>query len=144
MPKLRKANYRESGIKEEEQQTFNRFVEETKVDKKTDEVIFTGSKIDLQEMIQSCAETALTKVLAKFLPSADGDEVVNDNYYGYEQDLDALTETLTEVDKMRAHYGLNETANIYDIQDFLTKKINKAKEVADNEKKKTEEKNEQA
>lgn len=136
MIKYRSRNYRQTDeTLKEKGQTFDCMQKSYKVDKKTNSLVETGDLVNLQEEIQSMAETALSKVLAKFLPDFDQDTVTQE-YDKVTGDLDYLTEMLGEVEDIKQAYGLQEQMTLAEMQDFLIKRQETyKKEIKKNEKK---------
>lgn len=142
MIKYRNRNYRQTDdTVKEKGQTFDCMQKQYKVDKKTNSLVPTGDLVNLQEEIQSMAETALAKVLAKFLPEFDENTVIA-QYDKISGDLDYLTEMLGEVEDIKQAYGLEEQMTLAEMQDFLLKRQEQYKKEINKNEKKTEKESE--
>lgn len=118
----RKANYRMTE-NQNDGQKIESVVNKWKLDDKKGVVYEDkNDQVDLQKLIESYAETALQKVLAKYLPLQDDDVVVDENIY-IGEDIDYLTEAYSEVEDIRESYGFSRDMSIEDMQKELLKRV---------------------
>lgn len=103
-------------------QSFESLVDDYVLDQKTNELVLSPLKKDLQEYIDSHIDTALERALQKYLPDnvIDDDNVIND-YTSNLSDLSSLAEAIEIAEDYRIRFGLSDNASIADIYSVVDK-----------------------
>lgn len=106
-------------------QSFDETVKVWRMNKEKGYPVETDEIDNLQKKIDSYLETALDRVLAKYMPvqydSAE-EARISTGISRTQSDLDFLTETETDLEETRQAYGLDETATIADLISVIKKK----------------------
>lgn len=107
-------------------QTFDKTKPEYRYNKATGELEETGNTIDVQEIINSCADMVLSKVMERFLPAVSERENLIADYGALKDDLDELAGVMEKAEEYRSYFGLGDEMSVSDIYAFVE---SKAKEV---------------
>lgn len=134
--KSKTANYREkNGVVK---QSFDKLIPQYSLNTRTNELVETPDKLDIQELINSNLESCLERVLMRLMPQQvdDGSVALLDDL---EDDLDVMNEAFTAAEEWREKLGLSETLDTAAVFGELEKysntlkaQLNKNKEVKPN------------
>lgn len=129
-------------------QSFKRYKTVFRLNKQTNELLKTDEVVDINALIESCRDTALSTVLDRLLPDSDSGEVVQNNSLMDKLDIVAEADRLKS--ELRNSYKIPETVSDDEISDYilslkakLDEKIEKG-EFKNDDEKKIVEKSEQA
>lgn len=129
-------------------QSFKRYKTVFRLNKQTNELLKTDEVVDINALIESCRDTALSTVLDRLLPDDDSGEVVQNNLLMDKLDIVAEADKLKS--ELRDSYKIPETVSDDKISDYilslkskLDEKIEKG-EFNNDDEKKIIEKSEQA
>ncbi|WGL31473.1 hypothetical protein [Dipodfec virus UOA04_Rod_1094] len=148
--KVRTPNYRQSmtvAEKVADGQTFSRFVKQYKLDPRTGALIEL-EPLDIQQLINSSADTALDRVLNRLMPDESNNQPTYADLTHVTEDLDFLSECNDVAETWRERLNLSPDMSISDVfqkmseyEQTLTAQLTK-KETSDNETKQTQTSNE--
>ena len=139
-------------VQETKGQTFQTTKPVYRLNKATGELEDTGETVDLQEVINSCIDTALSRALDRLMPKVEQAEDVA-QLDVMREDLDFAMETCNRAEEYREKYNLDDSLSVTDIYDYVAKQadllkakidtaqaVSKQKEGVENETKTVEEK----
>lgn len=126
-----------------EGQTFEKNIPVYRLNKATGELEDSGEVVDIDALVNSSKETALSFALDRFIPQEEYDEV-KEVYDIMRDDLDLAQELTSVADSYRQKFGLGADVSVNDVFTYVRKKADelgslikeKEKEVTENEKKK--------
>lgn len=131
---------------EDKGQTFEKNIPVYRLNKVTGELEDSGEVVDVDALVNSSKETALSFALDRFIPQEEYDEV-KEVYDIMRDDLDLAQELTSVADSYRAKFGLGADVPVNEVFTYVRKKADelgtilkeKEREVIENEKKKNDE-----
>ncbi|UPW41564.1 hypothetical protein [Peromfec virus RodF8_54] len=111
-------------------QSFSETVPDYVLNSSTNELERLPVDKNVQQIIQSCVDTALNSVLEKFLNVTESDEVADltDKYHSKTVDLAALADSIEIAETYRDKYNLPDNYTISDIYAFVDEQAKGIKE----------------
>lgn len=98
-----------------EAQEFSALKPKYELNERTNELVDSGEKIDIQKLINSAVDTCLERTLARLMPTdTDIDDKIVD-LSDTRDDLESLTEALTVAEDWRERLDLPDTMSVQDV-----------------------------
>lgn len=125
---FRSVNYKEHLSDEEKKaqsQEFDYMKTQYALNERTGELEEKDEKVDIQKLIDSSVETALDRMLNRFMPETveDSEEV----YQTYKNDLMDYADLIDRAEEYREHFGLAPDLSVQGVFDFVSKQADKLK-----------------
>lgn len=138
----RSEHYVSGAVDTNKGQSFNELKDVYKLNKATGELEKTGDKLNIQSLINSAVDTALTNMLERFLPEIDGSDDVH-QFNALVDDLDYMLEMSNRAEKWKEELGLDKSLSISetftamsvkaeDLKKSITEKINEKAKFEEN------------
>lgn len=108
--------------------TFSQYRDDYFYDDSTGELVKKELPIDVQAQINSYKDVAISKVLERLMPTADGESDEVDEYYATKSELDVLTDAYELAGDYIDRYGLDENSSFDEIVAYVSDLAKKQRE----------------
>ena len=108
--------------------TFSQYRDDYFYDESTGELVKKDLPIDVQAQINSYKDVAISKVLERLMPTADGESGEVDECYATKSELDILTDAYELAGDYIDRYGLDENSSFDEIVAYVSDLAKKQRE----------------
>lgn len=111
--------------------TGSNIKKEYRYNKQTGEIEETGGTIDIQELINSCMETCLENVLARFMPVETQEQTAVAEHTRLTDRLDEMAKIVETSNAYKEAYGLDPKLSVEEVYSYIGKEAEKLKVAID-------------